>query len=142
MAKEKSCGAIVFKKQKDSTVKYLLLHYEASHWDFPKGKIEKNEKDELTAAREVKEETGIEDIEFVDGFRETINYFYKKGGETVFKEVIFFLAQSATEEVKLSFEHIGYAWLSYEHAFKKLTYNTSKDLLRKANQFLFKTPNI
>src|SRR3989338_4000040 len=85
MAKEKSCGAIVFKRQKDGSVKYLLLHYEAGHWDFPKGNHEKNEKEEMTAAREIKEETGIEDIEFVDGFREEIKYFYKKGEETIFK---------------------------------------------------------
>ena len=138
MAKEKSCGAVVFKRQKDGSGKYLLLHYEAGHWDFPKGNQEKNEKEEQTALREVKEETGIEDIEFVDGFRETIKYFYKNGEETVFKEVAFFLAQSATEKVELSKEHIGYAWVSYEHACKKLTFNTSKELLRKANQFLYK----
>ena len=135
MAKENSCGAIVFKKQKDG-IKYLLLHYEAGHWDFPKGNQEKNEKEEQTAAREIKEETGIEDIEFVDGFREVIKYFYKKGEETVYKEVVFFLAQSATEHVKLSFEHIGYVWMSYEHAEKKLTFNNAKDLLTKANQSL------
>lgn len=138
MPKEKSYGAIVFRKHKDSSVKYLLLHYEAGHWDFPKGNQEKNEKEEMTASREIKEETGIEDIEFVDNFRETINYYYKKGEETVFKEVVFFLAQSATEKVTISKEHIGYAWLSYEHAFKKLTFNNSKELLRKANQFLYK----
>ena len=137
MAKEKSCGAIVFKKHKDG-IKYLLLHYETNHWDFPKGNQEKDEKEEMTAAREVKEETGIEDMEFVDGFKETIKYFYKKGEETVYKEVVFFLAQTRTENVTLSNEHIGYAWMSYEHAFKRLTFNTSKDLLRKANQFLYK----
>ena len=137
MAQEKSCGAVVFRKQKDS-VKYLLLHYEAGHWDFPKGHQEKNEKEEQTAAREIKEETGIEDIEFIDNFRETIKYFYKKGEETVYKEVIFFLAQTRIEDVKLSFEHIGYAWVSYEHGYKKLTFNTSKELLRKANQFIYK----
>lgn len=137
MPKEKSCGAIVFKRQKDGA-KYLLLHYEAGHWDFPKGHMEKNEKEEITAAREIKEETGIDDIEFVDGFRDVIKYFYKKGEETMHKEVVFFLAESATEEVKLSFEHIGYAWLGYEHAFKKLTFNNSKELLRKANHFLYK----
>ncbi|MBI2650753.1 NUDIX domain-containing protein, partial [Candidatus Woesearchaeota archaeon] len=107
-----------------------------------KGAQEKNEKEEQTAAREIKEETGIEDIEFFDGFREAIKYFYKKSDETVYKEVVFFLAESATEEVKLSFEHIGYAWLSYEHAFKKLTFNNAKELLRKADQFIYKTPNI
>ena len=138
MAKEKSCGAVVFKRQKDSSVKYLLLHYEAGHWDFPKGNQEKNETEEQTVAREIKEETGIEDIEFVDGFKEALKYFYKKGQETVYKEVVFLLVKSTTEDVKLSFEHIGYAWMSYEHAYKKLTFNNSKELLRKANQFLYK----
>ncbi len=138
MPKEKSCGAVVFKKQKDG-IKYLLLHYGAGHWDFPKGNQEKNETEEQAALREIKEETGIEDIEFTDGFREAISYFYKQGGETVFKEVIFFLAQSATDEVKLSSEHIGYAWMGYENAYKKLTFNNAKELLRKANQFLYKT---
>ncbi|MBI2658002.1 NUDIX domain-containing protein [Candidatus Woesearchaeota archaeon] len=139
MAKEKSCGAVVFKRYKDGSVKYLLLHYSTGHWDFAKGGQEKNEKDEMTASREIKEETGIEDIEFADGFRETINYFYKNGDETVFKEVIFFLAQSATDEVRLSSEHIGYAWLNYEHAEKKLTFNNAKELLKKADKFLNKT---
>ena len=142
MPKEKSCGAVIFKKQRDGSAKYLLLHYGAGHWDFPKGHQEKNEKEEQTAAREIKEETGIEDIEFAEGFHETIKYFYKNGEETVYKEVIFFLAQSATEHVELSKEHIGYAWLSYEHAFKKLTFNNAKELLRKADQFLYKTPKI
>lgn len=138
MAKEKSCGAVLFKKQKDGSVKYLLLHYEAGHWDFPKGNQEKKETEEQTAAREIKEETGIEDIEFFKGFKETVKYFYRRAEEVIYKEVIFYLAESATERVQLSFEHIGYAWMSCEHAYKKLTFNTSKELLKKANQFLCK----
>lgn len=138
MGQEKSCGAIVFKKQKDGSVKYLLLHYEAGHWDSPKGNQEKKETEEQTAAREIKEETGIENVEFVPNFKEPIKYFYKKGEETIYKEVVYFLAQSMTESVSLSSEHIGYAWLSYDHAYKKLTFNTSKELLRKANQFIYK----
>ena len=137
MPKEKSCGAIVFKRQKDG-IKYLLLHYEAGHWDFPKGNQEKNEREEQTAAREIKEETGIEDINFVDDFREIIKYFYRKDEEVINKEVVFFLAQASTENVKLSFEHIGYAWLSYENAYKRLTFNNSKELLRKGTYFLNK----
>lgn len=135
MPQEKSCGAVVF-RQKDGMVKYLCLHYEAGHWDFPKGHQEKNETEERAAHREIKEETGIEDIELLEGFKETITYFYKKGEETVHKEVVFFLAQSATEDITLSNEHIGYAWLSYEHAEKKLTFNNSKELLKKADKFL------
>ena len=137
MPQEKSCGAIVFIRHKDG-IKYLLLHYGAGHWDFPKGKQEKNEKEEQTALREIKEETGLEDIELVDVFREAVKYFYKKEEETVFKEVIFFLAETHSESVILSNEHIGYAWLSYEHAEKKLTFNNAKELLAKANKFLNK----
>ena len=140
MPKEKSCGAVVFKKQKDN-IKYLLLHYEAKHWDFPKGNQEKNETEEQTVAREIKEETGIEDLEFVKDFREVIKYFYRKDEEVIYKEVVFYLVKSKTEEVKLSFEHIGFAWMSYENAYKRLTFNNAKEVLRKANQFLYKKGN-
>ena len=133
---EKSCGAVLFKKQRDGSVKYLILHYEAGHWDFPKGHQEKNETEEHTAEREIKEETGIEDVEILKGFKELVKYFYKKEKETVYKEVVFFLAQTMTEKIKLSSEHIGYAWVSFEHASKKLTYNNSKDLLKKADNSL------
>ena len=69
MAQEKSCGAVVFKRQKDGTSKYLVLHYGAGHWDFPKGKQEKNENEEQTALREIKEETGIDEIDFWTALR-------------------------------------------------------------------------
>lgn len=136
--KEKSCGAIIFKVQKDSSTKYLLLHYEAGHWDFPKGHQEKNETEKQTALREINEETGIKKIKFIAGFKENINYFYKKGENIVYKDVVFYLLQSTTEKVKLSKEHIGYSWLSYDNAYKKITYKNSKELLRKADEFITK----
>lgn len=138
MPTEKSCGTLVFKRQKDNSVKYLLLHYGTGHWEFPKGHVEKNEKEEQTALRELKEETGIEDAEILDNFREIVKYYFKKGEETVYKEVVFFLAETHADEVILSNEHIGYAWLNFEHAHKKLTFNNSKELLEKANRFLNK----
>jgi bis(5'-nucleosidyl)-tetraphosphatase len=42
MLREKSCGAVIYLK-KDSEVFYLLLNYEAGHWDFVKGNVEPNE---------------------------------------------------------------------------------------------------
>src|SRR3989338_5665868 len=86
-------------------------------------------------------------FQFVQGrkqllYKQLLPLFYRKGEEVVYKEVAFFLAQTETEYVKLSFEHIGYAWLSYENAYKKLTFNTSKELLRKANQFICQKPPV
>ena len=135
MGKEKSCGVIVYKKNKDG-IKYLLLHYEEGHWDFPKGHQKENETEQRTAEREVKEETGIEDLEFAENFRQAVNYYFKKGDEVIYKEVVYFIASTQTEKITLSKEHIGYAWTSFEHTIKKLTYDTSKELLKKANNFL------
>ena len=91
LKKELSAGCVVYKK--DDPVKYLLLHYEADHWDFPKGHVEANESNEQAALREVKEETGIEDANLIPGFKESISYYYKQQSQTIFKEVVFFLAE-------------------------------------------------
>lgn len=141
---ERSAGAIIFRKEK-GILKYLLLHYQSGHWDFPKGNVEKGEKLEDTARREIKEETGIEEIKFVPGFKEWIKYFYKrtppkfgkgKVGKTVFKIVTFFLGETKTKKVKISWEHINYKWLPYEEALEQLTFKNAKEILKKANQFL------
>jgi bis(5'-nucleosidyl)-tetraphosphatase len=132
---EKSCGAVVFLNTLDET-KYLLLQYEAGHWDFVKGNVEPDESEKETVLRELQEETGIIDAQFIEGFKEKITYFYRRQGETVQKEVIFFVIQSQTEKVQLSFEHVGYIWLNYKNSMEKLTFKNAKDILQKARSFL------
>lgn len=137
MIQEKSCGAVVF-TNKDNTTKYLLLNYAAGHWDFVKGNVEPGETEKQTVIRELQEETGITDAPFVDGFKETIAYFYRRQGQTVHKEVVFFMMESHTEKVVLSFEHVGYIWLNYQSALEKLNFKNAKDVLQKAHDFLNK----
>lgn len=134
---ETSAGAIVFRREKQKTL-YLLLHYEAGHWDFPKGNIEKGESKQETVVREVKEETGITDIKFIPGFEEKIKYFYRKENTLVHKEVYFFLCETHETEIKLSSEHTGFVWLDYKRALEKITYPSSKEILKKAHSFLNK----
>jgi len=143
MPVERSAGAIIFRKENDK-VYYLLLHYPSSakaardYWDLPKGHIEKGENEIETVRREVEEETGLKDIEFVEGFKEWIKYFFKFKGKNVFKFVTFYLVATKTKNVKVSFEHLGFEWLSYEKALEKLTFENAKEILKKANQFLQK----
>ena len=132
MINERSCGAVIFIKEKE--IKYLLLHYGLGHWEFVKGKIEDNENDKETVIRETKEEVNIEDLKFIPGFKEKIQFFYKKDKELVKKEVIYYLAETKTKKVKLSFEHINYKWLNYEEALKQLTFKNSKEILKKAHE--------
>lgn len=148
---ERSAGAVIFRMEKGRPL-YLLLHYDAGHWDFAKGHIEKGEETEDTVRRETKEESGIGDLHFVQGFKETIRYWMRPrktihGVKTkqpsskqrgVLKFVVFYLAETKTSDVILSFEHKGYVWLLYEDAVKKATYKNAKDILKKANRFLMK----
>lgn len=137
MIHEKSVGVIPFRRY-GKKVKYLLLRYEAGHWDFPKGNVEKDEEELATAARELGEETGIVEAEFVEGFREKISFFYRgyETKELVKKEVVYYLAQTKSKEVEISWEHVGFEWLSYEQALERLTFKNSKEVLKKAHAFL------
>ena len=117
---------------------FLLLHYPTGHWDFVKGKIEYGETYHQTSIREAKEETGISDLEFIDGFEEKINYYFQFEGELIYKQVVFFLAQTKTEKVDVSHEHLEFIWLNYKDALEKLTYSNAKNILTKANGLLVK----
>ncbi len=134
MISEKSCGAVVFLKSRE--VNYLLLHYEAGHWDFVKGNVEPTESEKDTVIRELQEETGIADAKFIEGFREKVEYFYRRQGATIHKEVVFFLIETHTEKIELSYEHVGYAWLNRQRALERLTFKNAKEVLQKAHDLL------
>jgi bis(5'-nucleosidyl)-tetraphosphatase len=141
MEHEKSCGAVIFRARNGT--EYLLLHYEAGHWDFVKGHVEKNESEQETVRREILEETGLRTHRFLDEFRQRINYFYRRRSRTVSKEVIFYFVEAlGDEQVKISGEHIGYEWLPYDQALERLTYKNAKETLRKAEGHLQRLKSI
>ena len=138
MREQKSAGIVLFRNDSDKN-EFLLLNYPQGHWDFVKGKIEQNETSHETALRETKEETGITNIEFVDGFEESVEYDFRFKKEDIHKKVIFFLAKTNEKNIKLSHEHNDYLWLEYNDALKKTTFENAKNVLTKANKFLSST---
>ena len=138
MGTEKSAGIVLFRNDSNKT-EFLLLNYPQGHWEFIKGKVEKNETTHETALRETKEETGISNIEFIDGFEEWVEYDFKFKKEDIHKKVIFFLAKTDEKNIHLSHEHSDYIWLEYNDALKKTTFANAKNILSKANEFLLHT---
>ena len=70
---ETSCGVVLVNY---GTI--LLLQYPQGHWDLPKGHVEHiDDNFQSTAARELAEETGIREIEFVPGFETKTEYSFK-----------------------------------------------------------------
>ncbi|WP_371504057.1 bis(5'-nucleosyl)-tetraphosphatase [Nitrosopumilus adriaticus] len=138
MIEETSAGIVIFRKE-DSKNLFLLLHYPSGHWDFVKGKIEKDETTHQTAIRETKEETGITDISFVENFEEWIEYNFQYQGELIHKKVVFFLAETKTKDVEISHEHQNFTWMDYNTAMEKTTFDNAKTVLTKAQMLLSKT---
>ena len=138
MIEETSAGIVLFRKEKSKKL-FLLLHYPSGHWDFVKGKMEKGESTHQTAIRETEEETGITDITFLENFEEWIEYNFQYQGEIVNKKVVFFLAETKTEDVKISHEHQNYAWMDYNTSMEKTTFDNAKTVLTKAQILLSNT---
>src|SRR3989344_3601203 len=136
MITERSAGAVVYNEKNK---KFLLLFRKANEkykdlWDFPRGLVEEDEKD--TVIREIEEETGINDIDFIAKFREFISFFYKRDNELIKKEIIYFLVKTEQEKIKLSYEHNDYKWADVKVALELLTHKSSKEVLKKADKFL------
>jgi len=117
---------------------FLVLHYPAGHWDFPKGAVENGETEQQAARREIFEETGLRVDGFIPSFKKEIEYYYRRQDSVAHKRVIFFLARSNETKIRISFEHSGYDWLQFDYAIHRLTFENARSVLREANSCLQK----
>ena len=111
-----SAGVVVVRRVDDAWRVLLLRAYQ--NWDCPKGMVEPGEEPLATARREVREETGIDDLDFRwgDVFVETPPYSKNKVAR-------YYLAASPAARVKLPVnpelgmpEHHEYRWLGFDDA--------------------------
>ena len=149
MPVERSAGIIIYRNTPEGR-KYLLLRASRDKstlasgknvkefWDFPKGLLEKRESGIEAARREAEEEAGLGDIEIIQGFKQTVQYFTFRTGKPVPKYVAMFLGRVVSRAVTLSWEHDEYLWLSYKDAKDRITISKMKDALEAAEDFLQK----
>jgi 8-oxo-dGTP pyrophosphatase MutT (NUDIX family) len=112
----RACGAVVFRRN-DRGIRLLLLRA-YKNWDFPKGLVEPGENELEAAKREVREETGLSELDypFGDEFKETLPY----AGNKVAR---YYLAETDAEKIELPVsaelgqpEHHEYRWVSFDEA--------------------------
>ena len=133
MKREKSCGALVVRKNGEQYDLVLLRHRFGGHWSFPKGHVEAGETERQTALREVKEETGLS-IRLYDGFRESVEYFPQAG---VKKQVVYFLGEALGDELVPQEEEISeLIWTPLLEAAGLVTFANDKRLIRLAKKRL------
>jgi len=132
MIREKSCGAVIYTVS-DGKILYLIEKMRVGHYSLCKCHVEHCETEHETASREILEETSLS-VEFIDGFRTTIEYSPRHGH---MKEVVFYLAKSiSTDTVPQECEVSEILWLDFDLALKTLTHDSDRGVLTAANDFI------
>ena len=130
MKYEKSCGAVIFRKDANGWNVLLIRHARGKHISFPKGHMEAGEEEQETAARELKEETGLR-ATFLPDYREVITYRLQPFGT---KDVVLFLGEVAGDIREAPGEIIRHRWVTAEEA-KKLLWGDYLGLIDRLEVF-------
>ena len=108
-----SAGVVVVRREAEAWRCLLLRAYQ--YWDAPKGRVEAGETPLDAARREVREETGIDDLDFFLGFD-----FIETGPYARGKMARYYLAATGTRQVVMGVspelgrpEHQEYRWVSF-----------------------------
>ena len=129
---ETSCGVVLV-----NLGSILLLQYPQGHWDLPKGHVEKDDNNNYqTAKRELKEETGISELSFIENFEYRTEYQFKHKGKHKSKQVYWYIATTEEISINLSKEHHNYVWLDWELAIEQATHTETKELIKTAYEFM------
>jgi type II secretory ATPase GspE/PulE/Tfp pilus assembly ATPase PilB-like protein/8-oxo-dGTP pyrophosphatase MutT (NUDIX family) len=102
-------------------------------WETVHGRIEDDERPELAAKREVREETGLE-IERL--YNVTVQPFYLHLLETIQLAVVFAAFVAEPADVELGTEHQEHAWLTVEEAQARFVWPRERQALSEIRQLL------
>ena len=136
--REVSAGGVIYREEEGQL--FVALIHVRKRWGLPKGHIERGERVEETAVREVREETGL--LGKIERKLGTISYTYRakaKEGEAVriSKRVTFFSLRYLEGEVHGHDYEVDEArWFPVDEALGKLTFATEKKMVRKALDLL------
>lgn len=115
-----SAGVVVVRPTEEKQCYLLLRAY--NYWDFPKGLVETAEDPLQAACREVEEESGITELNFVWG-----RDYYQTEPYGSGKVARYYLAQTHASQVSLPYspelgkpEHDEYRWVTYDEGITLL----------------------
>lgn len=136
-----SAGGVVFRRVGDRVEAVIVAVGPNNRWQLPKGLVEKNEKPEVTAVREAREEGGVtsEIVTHLD----TVDYWYaglEKGIRVRFhKRVHFYLMRYLSGDTKDHDWEVNEArWVPIEDAAAQLEFDNEKRVMEQAAESIEK----
>lgn len=134
-----SAGGVIYKKSGSAFEIALIAIKAGTVWTLPKGIIDKGEKIEAAAVREIEEETGLTG-RVTDLLGEKSYWFFLRGENVKCrKTVTYFLLKHAEGEIKRHCPEVDDAiWIDIDEAIKQLSYKSDRDIVEKAKEIISK----
>jgi 8-oxo-dGTP pyrophosphatase MutT (NUDIX family) len=133
---ERSAGGVVV-RVREGIHNVLLIRDPYHNWGLPKGHLEEGEDALAAAIREVREETGLDDLELVAELG-SIDWHFRQGEIVVHKFCSFFLMRSDGGDLtpQIAEGITECEWLPLEQAMRCVTYQNARAMIRAALQHL------
>jgi len=125
VVREPTAGGIIFRRSnKNNEVEILLIQDAKNRWTIPKGHIEEGESSKQTAEREIREETGLQEMKVLNWLGK-INFRYRRQQSLVLMTTEIFLVQALGDTDKLKPEDWmnGIKWFPATEALDKIEYD-------------------
>lgn len=123
VVRETTSGGIVFRRR-EGKVEILLMQDAKNRWTIPKGHVEPGEETGATAEREIREETGLQDMEVLFWLGK-VNFRYRRNHTLVLMTMHIWLVEAQGDTNKLHPEDWlnDIQWLAAADAVDKIAYD-------------------
>ena len=134
--RESSAGGVVYRLENETPL-FLLIRDSYGNWGFPKGHLERGERADTAALREVMEETGLRSLQLV-GSIGSIEWHFRFRGALIHKNCEFFLMESGSGDTRPQQSEgiTDCRWTTAEEAQALIVYENARGVLRAARDMV------